>query len=89
MGKRLNDTAAISGPGSGGSNVNHTVRSRKIDNGYVVETTMYNVKTGQFRSSETFSQEPPRIEPPKVSSGASPDGPGVLSACMRYMRDGE
>lgn len=87
MGKRLNDTASISGPAKGGANVNHTVSCRKISNGYVVSTSSYNDGTGEYRSSEQFMSSPPRIIPGKVIQGGSPDGASTMSDCARYLRE--
>jgi hypothetical protein len=82
---RLNDTAAISSR-SAGSGVDHTISSRKIDNGFIIRESSYNEQTGKYTSSEQFSKDAPRITPGRVDVGASPDGAGnTLAATKRYL----
>lgn len=85
MAKRLNDTSTIAG-GASASGVEHTVRSRKIDNGYVVSTSTYNCETGEYWCSERFSAKPPKISAPGVSGMArDATGNSSLSDTKKYL----
>lgn len=56
---RLNDTAAIARRPIGALGGSVTTSVRKIDNGYVVEHSSYNRKTGQYKSSEEYCADAP------------------------------
>lgn len=82
---RLNDTAAIAeAPARSGQE--HSVSTRKIDNGYVVRQSTYSESTGEYKSSESFMKEPPRITAPGVKKGRA-DGPSDLATAMRYLNN--
>jgi len=86
--RRLNDTAALTAaPARYGQDYN--VSSRKIENGYVVRESMCDPQTGEYRSSERFSKEQPKIVPAKVSRGGAGEGPSALADTMKYLSDGE
>lgn len=82
---RLNDTRALTDrPYAAG--VEHTVRSEKIDNGYLVHRSSYNPETGEYKCSKTFYRSVPNITPPKVGRGAAGDGDGsTLSDAKAYL----
>lgn len=86
---RLNDTVALAScPIEAGQN--HSVSVEKCDNGYLVCSSSYNDKTGEYRSRKQYYEEPPRIVPPRVSrSGPKSDAAGSrgLSDTMNYLRD--
>jgi hypothetical protein len=86
MAKRLNDTAALveSPPMQGGQE--HSIRVKKIDNGYLICTSEYNPDTGVYKSREEFSARPPRIMPGRVAFGRIDPG-NPLADAMRYMGD--
>jgi len=82
---RLNDTAAIAdAPSRYGEE--HSIRTRKIEGGYIVTQSTCNDSTGEYRSTERFMKEPPRVTPPTVKKG-HPDGPSDLAGAMSYLRD--
>lgn len=83
-GKRLSDTAAlVAGPASG--SVEHSISTRKIDNGYIVRTSSYNNETGECRSSETFSPRAPNIDPPRVRGNGN-DASSSLSKAIQSLK---
>ena len=87
MVKRLNDTMAIAGspPRSG---ENHSISVRAVDNGYVVSQCTFNPMTEEYKNSEAFYKECPRIMPAKVFRGSSPDmGEGGLRDTMQYLNN--
>lgn len=86
MAKRLNDTAAITGR-SATSNIEHSISTRKIDNGYIVRESSCDPNTGEYKSSERFMKNAPTIVPAKVSRGPSPDGPNSLADAKSYLGD--
>lgn len=59
MSKRYSDTVAIAGLPLG-AEVERTQRVRKIDNGYLTCDSEYNPSTGSYKSSEKFSESPPK-----------------------------
>lgn len=88
MVKKLNNTNAIvERPRNAGEN--HSISTRKVDNGYVVSESSYNPKTMEYRNSESFQQSPPKIIPGRVDSSPSPDSGGGLRDTMSYLADGE
>jgi len=88
MAKRLNDTRALTEqPSRYGED--HTVSTRKIDNGYLVRESSCDPRTGEYRSSEQFYKEPPRIIPARVARGQNPDQGSGLADTMKYLADGE
>lgn len=61
---RLNDTRAlVDRPPRGGEE--YHVSTRKIDNGYLVRESIC-TDTGEYKSSEKFMSDPPRIIPGRV-----------------------
>ena len=86
MARRLNDTASLATrPFEAGES--HSISTRKIDNGYLTCTSTYNPRTGECRSAETFSRNPPRIIAPRVDgrSGANPDSGNSLRGAKDYL----
>lgn len=62
---RLNDTQGLTArPFAGGEE--HSVSSRRIDNGYLVRTSTCNPETGEYKSSERFMASQPNITAPRV-----------------------
>jgi hypothetical protein len=91
MAKRLNDTASLAAKPLGAGE-SHSISTRKIDNGYITTTSSCNEATGEYRSSQTFTKNPPRITPPAVDGrqGVSPDGAGsALRGAVEYLKAGE
>lgn len=83
---RLNDTKALTQrPSDAG--VEHTVRSQKIENGYLTSTSSYNPGTGECTEKRQFSKEPPRITPPVVEGSSAPGSVGSesLGDTMQYL----
>ena len=88
MTKRLNDTRALTDqPSRYGED--HSIRTRKIDNGYVVSESSCDPATGEYRSRDQFYKDPPRIIPSRVARGQNPDGGSALADTMKYLSDGE
>lgn len=83
---RLNDTRAIAEEGREAGE-RHSISTRKISNGYIVEKTTSNPNTGEWSCSETYMDRPPKIMPARVSRGPSPDqGEGnSLADTMKYL----
>lgn len=84
--ERLNDTAAITGrPFAQGED--HSIHVRRIDNGFIVRTSTCNENTGEYKSSEMFTKNPPRITPPKVDGRqvGSNAGDESLAETKRYL----
>ena len=74
--KRLNDTRAlVDQPSRYGEN--YSLSSRKVANGFVVSESSCDPRTGEYRSSETFYKEEPRIIPGRVARGENPDNKGL------------
>lgn len=89
MTRRLNDTRALTDrplePDS-----EHSVRTRKVGEGYVVCTSSFNPSTGEYRSDEQYYAQPPRIVPPRVTrSSPQSDGAGSrgLADTMSYLKE--
>lgn len=85
---RLNDTRAIAESPSSGE-IEHSIRSRKVGEGYVVSNSTYNSSTGEHKCNEEYYSSPPRIIPGRVArSGAQKDAAGSrgLSDTMDYMK---
>ena len=89
MKKRLNDTAAIaSAPPRGGES--HHISTREIENGWLVESSVCNERTGEYRSSTKFVETAPRIIPGRAARvGASPDSSTSLRQTMDYLKEGK
>lgn len=85
MARRLNDTAALTGAGNG--EAEHSIRTRKIDNGYLVCESRCDPRTGEYSHSETFMENPPRIIPGRVARGAPVDAGSSLDDTMRYLKE--
>jgi len=86
--RRLNDTAALTDqPWQQG--VSHSVRTEKIDNGYLIHTSVCNPNTGEFRERCEFSAGPPRIMPARMDRrGRGPgDRDNTLQDAMTYLGD--
>lgn len=84
--KRLNDTAALAAsPPSG--NIEHSLNVRAISNGFVTRSSTCNPQTGEYKSSEVFSKNAPRIVPARVANQVSGgDGAsGGLADTMAYL----
>lgn len=85
--KRLNDTSAIVNQHMP-SEAHHSISTRKIDNGWLIEQSTHNPQTGHYSSSTSFSPNAPRIIPGRAArSGVSPDSGSSLRRCMDYMKD--
>lgn len=83
MAKRLNDTVALTNMGMAQGEVEHSVRSRKIDNGYVVHSSSYNSSTGECTHREEFCDAPPKIVAPKVMK--SPSGSNSMRDAVKSL----
>ncbi len=85
--RRLNDVAALAERPPGGE-ASHSMSTRKIDNGWLVESSVCDPKTGAYKSSCTFSPNPPRIIPGRVArTGVSPDSGDSLRRTMDYLKN--
>ncbi len=81
---KLNNTSAI--VAEPGGEVEHTVRSRQIGNGYIVSKSTYNSRTGEYKCDEQYMDKAPRIEMPRVSnSGGDAAGSNGLSDTKKYL----
>lgn len=85
MGKRLSDTAPITRRGLEAGE-NHTVSTRKIEGGYIVSQSTSNPNTGEYRCTEKFTKNPPRITPAKVD-GRQMSGEATGSAGNESLAD--
>lgn len=87
MARRLNDTAPIaSRPFEAG--IEHTVRTEKIDNGYLIKRSSYNGETGAYKCSTEFSKSVPNISPPKIQRDAAGSGDGnTLADTKNYLNN--
>lgn len=87
MVRRLNDTDGLtSRPFQAGQE--HTVRTEKIDNGYLVKRSTYNPETGSYTCSTEFSKSVPNISPPKVNRASAGDGDGnTLADTKNYLNN--
>jgi hypothetical protein len=84
MKRRLNDTAAIAAsPPSG--NTEHSISVRKIDNGFVARSSMCNPTTGEYKSSEQYFANAPRVIPARVARTMATDSGGGLADTMDYL----
>lgn len=87
MARRLNDTSAVA-ERAYAAGVEHTIRSEKIDNGYLVKRSSYNPETGEYKCSTEFSKSVPNITPPKVGRGMAGDGDGnTLADTKNYLNN--
>lgn len=87
MTKRLNDTAAIASRTSGDAGAHHSISTRKIDNGWLVETSSHDPTTGHYRSSTKFASNQPRLIPGRAARiGASPDSSGSMRDACDYLK---
>lgn len=84
---RLSDTAALTQrPFAAGED--HSISSRKIENGYLTRVSTCNSHTGEYKSSEHFTKNPPRITAPKMDGrqGSSGDvGSESLADTRKYL----
>ncbi len=76
MGRMSDTKALIEKPLAMG--MERTISSRKIDNGFVIRTNEYNMKTGDCKSSEMYSPDGRLPISGKV-------GDETLAATKRYM----
>lgn len=84
MGKRLSNTAAIERESFSGQS--HSISVRKIDNGYLVSKSSCG-PDGDYRSSESFHRQPPRISEPRVGRQARDSaGDESLADTVDYMK---
>ena len=81
---RRNDTRAIVEQPSSGQ-TSHSINVRPVENGFVVCQSSCNPSTGEYKSSETFSKEQPKIVPPRVAR-AKVAGESLAGA-MSYLSD--
>lgn len=82
--KRLNDTAAIAAsPPSG--NQEHSISVRKIDNGFVARSSTCNSATGEYKSSEQYFENAPKIVPAQVAKVMSVRSGGGLADSVDYL----
>lgn len=83
---RLNDTAGLTRRPS--SDVEHTISVKKIDNGHIVRSSTYNCGTGEYKSSEMFSKNPPKIGGmPSADVPADAAGSRGLAGTKKYLGD--
>lgn len=82
--KRLNDTAAIAAsPPSG--NQEHSISVRKIDNGFIARSSTCNSATGEYKSTEQFFAQAPRIVPAQVAKAMGVKEGGGLADSVDYL----
>ena len=87
MARRLNDTRALTdAPSRGGTR--HSISSRKIDNGYLVEECTV-TDTGEYQERCSYSATEPKLVPGRVS-GARKVGPDIaggngLGDAVKYL----
>ena len=83
---RLNDTSAIANRPYNGE-ASHSISTRKIDNGWLVETSYCDPQTGEYRHSSQFSATQPRLIPGRAARvGGNPDGGSSLRGAVDYMK---
>lgn len=85
---RLNDTASIAKRPA--SDVEHSVSVRKIDNGHIVRSSTYNPGTGEYKCSEMFAKNPPKIGGMMAGSGSEGSdaaGSRGLAGTKKYLGD--
>ena len=85
---RLNDTRALVDAPAG--EIEHSIRSRRVGEGYVVSTSTHNIGTGEYKCKEDYYSTPPRIIPGRIArSGPSSDAAGSrgLADTMNYMKE--
>lgn len=85
--RRLNDTAvlALAAPRGGES---HSISTREIENGWLIESSVCNERTGTYRHSTRFVETPPRVIPGRAARvGGSPDSSSSLRQTVEYMRE--
>lgn len=82
---RLNDTKSL--VASNGMGVEHSVSTRKIDNGFIVCESTCNPSTGEYRRSERFMRDPPKVVPAKVVRGGR-EPSQTLADTMNYLGRG-
>ncbi len=84
--KRLNDTEAlVVRPFAGGEE--HSISSRKIENGYLTRTSSYNPGTGECKSAEIFTKNPPKLTAPRMDGrqGRDATGDSSLADTVKYL----
>lgn len=80
--RRLNDTEAIVKRPLDGETT-RTQSVRKIDNGYLVNDSEWNSKTGTYRQSERFCETVPgELESPAGQGSCGPEG---LADTKKYL----
>jgi hypothetical protein len=80
---RLNDTAAI--VAQPGGEMEHTIRTRKIGNGYLVSKSSYNSHTGDYECVEEYSDKAPNIELPRIGNSGDAAGYSGLGDTKKYL----
>lgn len=85
MSRRLNDTESLtSRPFQAGED--HSISVRRVENGYLTRTSSYNPGTGDCKSAEVFTKNPPRLIPPKMDSRQGSVGEGnTLKQTKEYL----
>lgn len=83
--KRLNDTGTLQMPIPSSESQTISTSVRKIDNGYLVNTTRYG--DGSYQSNERYSAERPVIvDSFDVAEGASPDSSNSMARAKAYLQ---
>lgn len=72
------------GPTDKPENIEHTIAVRKIDNGYVVRHSIYD--GDGYSSTETFSKEAPKIEPPKPARAVYGSKTSSLTKAIGHLK---
>lgn len=87
--KRLSDTDAISHRMAGSNGAHHSISTRQIDNGWLIETSSCDPHTGRYSSSTKYAQNQPRIIPGRAArTGAAGDSSGSLREAADYLKEG-
>lgn len=89
MSKRLNDTSSlVNRPFAAGED--HSISTRKIDNGYLTRVSTCNPETGEYKSAEVFTKGQPRITAPRIDGrqGGSVDSGNSLREAREYLGGG-
>jgi hypothetical protein len=84
MARKASSVPVLASKGPASAGVEHTIRSRKIDNGHVVTTSTYNPNTGDYQSNEVFSKTAPVIVPPRLGAERAP--PSSLAGAIKALK---
>ena len=83
--KRLSDTAALVAEPFGRGE-EHSISTRKIENGFITRTSRSNPMTGEYECREAFSKSQPRILPARTARGVGEaNGESTLRETMSYL----